>query len=170
MLRPGAMQNISYSGDYPARIADIYTRMTRALHENGAKIILGTDSDNPYLVPGISLLYELDYSIEAGMDPYEAIEAGTRNAAEALGKLDEFGTVAEGKRADLVLVEENPLDDVAHVGKRAGVMLRGRWLPEAQLQEMLGELVDSYTPSFFERVWPASLMALGLLLILRRLI
>jgi hypothetical protein len=75
-----------------------------------------------------------------------------------------------GKRADLILVEENPLEDVANVSKRVGVMLRGQWLPEAQLRGMLDKLVDSYTPPFIERVWPASLIALGLFLILRRLI
>jgi imidazolonepropionase-like amidohydrolase len=165
----GSRGNITYEGsDYSARIAEIYTRMTRVLHEAGARVILGTDAGNPYVVPGVSLHDELGYLVQAGFTPYEAIEAGTRNAAEALGRLDEFGTVAEGKRADLILVEENPLEDVANVGQRAGVMLRGTWLPEAQLQEMLDKLVDSYTLGLIERVWPVSLIALGLFLILRR--
>ena len=112
----------------------------------------------------------MGYLVQAGFTPYEAIEAGTRNAAEALGRLDEFGTIAEGKRADLILVEENPLEDVANVSKRIGVMLRGYWLPEAQLQGMLDELLDSYAPKFIERVWSMSLIALGLFLVLRRLI
>jgi len=167
----GSRQNITYEGtDYPARIAEIYTQMTKALHDGGARVILGTDTDNPYLVPGFSLHDELGYLVQAGFTPYEAIEAGTRNAAEALGRLDEFGTIAEGKRADLILVEENPLEDVANVSKRVGVMLRGYWLPEAQLQGMLGELLDSYAPRFIERVWSMSLIVLGLFLILRRLI
>jgi len=79
MLRPGAMQNVSYSGDYPARIAEIYSRMTRILHENGARIILGADADNPYLVSGVSLLDELDYLVEAGFTPYEALIKGTNS-------------------------------------------------------------------------------------------
>ena len=158
MLRPGAMQNISYNGDYPARIAEIYTRMTRVLHENGARIILGTDADNPYLVSGASLLDELDYLVEAGFTPYEAIEAGTRNAAEDLGKLDEFGTISEGKQADLILVADNPLQDVTHVRQRVGVMLRGYWLPETQLRELLAELVASYTPRLTDRLWPVGMI------------
>jgi imidazolonepropionase-like amidohydrolase len=167
----GSRGNITYEGDdYPARIAEIYTRMTKALRDGGARVILGTDAGNPYVVPGFSLHDELGYLVQAGFTPYEAIEAGTRNGAEALGRLDEFGTVTEGKRADFILVEENPLEDVANVGKRAGVVLRGTWLPEAQLRGMLGELVESYTPSFIERIWPVSLIALGLFLILRRLI
>ncbi|MFQ5858732.1 MAG: amidohydrolase family protein [Anaerolineae bacterium] len=143
--------------------------MTKALHDAGAQVILGTDTDNPYLVPGFSLHDELAYLVQAGFTPYEAIEASTRNAAEALGKLDEFGTVTVGQRADLILVEENPLEDVALAGPLAGVMLRGYWLPEAQLREMLDELADSYTPTLIDRVWPISLIALAVFLILRRL-
>ena len=107
--------------------------------------------DNPYVVPGLSLHAELEYLVQAGFTPYEAIEAGTRNVAEALGRLDEFGTVAEGKRADLILVDKNPLEDVANVGKRTGVMLRGTWLPETRLRGMLGELVELYLPGRAEQ-------------------
>jgi adenine deaminase len=163
------MQNISYNGDYPARIAEIYTRMTRVLHENGARIILGTDADNPYLVSGSSLLDELDYLVEVGFTPYEAIEAGTRNAAEALGRPDEFGTISEGKRADLILVADNPLQDVTHVRQRMGVMLRGQWLPETQLRDLLDELVASYIPTLTERLWPVGLIVFFAGLLLRPL-
>lgn len=166
----GSKGNTTYEGnDYPARIDEIYTGMTGVLHEAGARVILGTDAGNPYVVPGFSLHDELRYLVQAGFTPYGAIEAGTRNAAEALDRLDEFGTVTESKRADLILAEENPLEDVANVGKRAGVMLRGTWLPEAQLRGMLDELVGSYTPSLIERIWPVSLIALGVFLIARRL-
>ena len=85
MLRPGAMQNIKYEGDYPARIAEIYTQMTAILHRNGAKLILGTDTDNPYLIPGLSLFDELDYLVEAGLSPYEALVAGTTKRRLSLG-------------------------------------------------------------------------------------
>ena len=165
----GSRGNITYEGsDYPARIAEIYTRTTKALHDARAKVILGTDTDNPYLVPGFSLHDELGYLVQAGFTPYEAIEAGTRNAAEALGRLDEFGTATVGKRADLILVEENPLEDVANVGQRVGLMLRGHWLPEAQLREMLDELVASYTPTLLDRIWPLILIVLGVFLIVQR--
>ena len=66
------------------------------------------------------------------------------NTAKALGRLNEFGTVTEGQRADLILVEENPLKDAANVGKRAGVVLRESWLAEDRLRGMLDGLVGSY--------------------------
>jgi len=112
----------------------------------------------------------LDYLIKAGFSPYEALETGTRNAAEALGKSDEFGTIEPGKRADLILLEGNPLDDVSNVQKRAGVMLRGRWMSEEQLQSMLDGLVESYKPNPVERLWPLLLIGLAAYLIARKFI
>jgi imidazolonepropionase-like amidohydrolase len=168
MFRPGAMQNISYEGDYPAQIARIYSHMTKVLRDNGAGIIAGTDANNPYVVPGSSLLEELDNLVDAGLSPYETIETATRNAAQALGRLDEFGTITEGKRADLLLVRGNPLQDVSYAQQRTGVMVRGQWLPEQQLQEMLAELAVSHSPTWLERVWPLLFIALGIFLIVRQ--
>jgi imidazolonepropionase-like amidohydrolase len=165
--RPGSMNGITYQGDYPARIREMFLSTTRILHENGVEFILGTDADNPYLVPGFSLLDELDYLIEAGFTPYEALEAGTRNPAQAMGKLNEFGTVEVGKRADLILVNGNPLDNIRQLRSHVGVMLRGRWLPQTSLQAVLDQLADSRTPSLFERVWPVSLLGLSIYLIWR---
>jgi hypothetical protein len=166
--RPGAMGNITYQGDYPARINEMFINTTRVLHENGVKFVLGTDSDNPYLVPGISLLDELDYLVEAGFSPYEALETGTRNAAQTMGKLEEFGTIEPGKRADLILLESNPLEDVSAIRERSGMMLRGRWLPESELQSYLDEMVDSFKPTWLERIWPLALVGLSVFLIARK--
>ena len=78
------------------------------------------------------------------MTPYEALSAATRDAAEFLGALEDFGTVGAGRRADLILVEADPLEDVANAAKRVGVMLRGRWLAEAELQAQLQMLADKF--------------------------
>jgi hypothetical protein len=147
LTRPGSMGNVTYQGDYPARIREMFLSTTRILHEHRVKFILGTDTDNPYMVPGISLLDELDYLVEAGFSPYEALETGTRNAAEAMGALDEFGTIEPGKRADLILLDGNPLENVSAVREKSGVMLRGRWLPESEIQAYLAEMMDSFKPS-----------------------
>jgi len=109
--------------------------MTKALHEAGAKLLLGTDCATPYIVAGWSAHRELQLLVEAGLTPYEALRTGTVNAAAYLG--GDFGTVAVGMRADLVLVEANPLDDVKNAARRTGVMVRGRWLPAADLQARL---------------------------------
>lgn len=158
------MQNISYTGDYPRRIAELFRQMVRVLHDNRARFILGTDTDNPYLVPGASLLDELEYLVEAGFTPYEAIAAGTRNPAELLGRLDEFGTIETGKRADLILLAANPLDDVRNVRLQEGVMARGRWLPKTAVTTLLQELVDSYRPNPLTQLWPLFFPLAGILL------
>lgn len=136
-------KNISYEGeDYTARITEIYYKMVKALQDADAKLLLGSDTGNPFVFPGYSLHEELQNLVNAGLTPYEALITGTRNAAESLNKSDEFGTVELGKRADLILVEGNPLKDIANVNRRVGVMLRGLWFPETKLRKMLDDLAD----------------------------
>jgi hypothetical protein len=120
-------------------------KVTRALRDAGARLLLGTDTGNPFVIPGFSVHEELALLVQAGLTPYEALRAGTRDAAEFTGRLEEFGTVEPGKRADLLLLDANPLEDVANARRRSGVMVRGRWLPEAELQAMLEEVAASYT-------------------------
>ncbi|MFB0537456.1 MAG: amidohydrolase family protein [Anaerolineae bacterium] len=149
----------TYPGaDYPQRIAALNREIVQALHQADAGILLGTDAAQAYNIPGFSIHEELVMLVEAGLSPYEAIEAGTHDAALALGHLDEFGKVSEGKRADLLLLDANPLDDVANASKISGVMVRGRWLPQTELQSMLDGLKDSFEPTLLERLWPLLLL------------
>jgi hypothetical protein len=107
------------------------------LHSRGAGLLLGTDVFKMNVMPGFSALHELEYLVRAGLTPYEALQAGTVNAALALHEIDTLGTIDLGKRADLLLLKANPLANVHNVSRRAGVMLRGRWLPEGELQNRL---------------------------------
>jgi imidazolonepropionase-like amidohydrolase len=127
-----------YSNPDPKRVYRMSNRkrMTKALHDAGARILLGTDTG----VTGFALHQELRIFVDAGLTPYEAIKAGTHDAAECLGELDEFGTISPGLRADLILIEDNPLEDVGNAAKRIGVMARGCWFPQSELQAMLDAL------------------------------
>jgi len=116
------------------------SKLIRSLKDAGAGIVLGTDDPDPLLVSGFCVHQELRNLVDAGLTPYEAIKAGTCDAADCLGAADEFGTLTPGRRADLVMLEQNPLIDVANAAKIAGVMVRGRWLPQAELQAMLDTL------------------------------
>ena len=111
--------------------------LVKEIHAAGGKIMAGSDTPEWYLLYGWTLHRELRSLVEAGLSPYAALEAATRNPAEYLKATDHIGTVARGKRADLVLLEANPLDSIANTERRAGVMSRGRWLPEAELRTML---------------------------------
>jgi imidazolonepropionase-like amidohydrolase len=118
--------------------------LLKTLADSGAKLLMGTDSPQMFNVPGFSLHREIAVMQEAGLTPWQVLESGTRHVAEYAAKdlrLDgRFGTVTPGNRADLILLEANPLADVRNVAKRAGVMVRGRWLPASELDRMLAEM------------------------------
>lgn len=82
--------------------------------------------------------------MEAGLTPFEALAAATRDAAVFLEASDEFGTVQVGQRADLILVKGNPLDDVRHTSQLAGVMATGHWFSEHELDAMLEGVAQNY--------------------------
>ncbi len=107
------------------------------LHARGAGLLLGSDTFKMNVMPGFSALHELEYLVRAGLTPYEALQAGTVNAALALHEITTLGTIDVGKRADLLLLTANPLGNVRNVSRRVGVMLRGRWLPESEMQNRL---------------------------------
>lgn len=122
----------------------ISKRIVAALVAEDARVLLGTDALNPFTIPGFSIHEELRLFVEAGLTPYQAIRAGTYAAADFLGVLNEFGTVTEGRRADLILLDANPLDDVAHIAHPAAVMARGTWLPAEKLTTMLAAAAAAY--------------------------
>lgn len=111
--------------------------LLKALHDADAPIALGSDAPQFFNVPGFSIHHELRMMVAAGLTPYEVLATGTREAARYFDAADEFGTVAPGRRADLILLDADPLTDVGNVQRRAGVMLRGEWWPEARIQARL---------------------------------
>jgi imidazolonepropionase-like amidohydrolase len=118
--------------------------MTHALHRAGARLLLGTDCGNPFVIAGFSVHEELANLVDAGLTPYQALLTGTRDAAEFVVATGEFGVVAPGARADLILTDGDPLEDVGVVAEPAGVMVRGVWLTRKELAERLERLAESY--------------------------
>jgi imidazolonepropionase-like amidohydrolase len=82
--------------------------------------------------------------VKGGFTPYQVIHSGTKNVGEYFKGKDSFGTIEVGKRADLILVESNPLKDVAAISRRAGVMVRGNWLPESEIRKKLDQIAASW--------------------------
>jgi imidazolonepropionase-like amidohydrolase len=118
-------------------------KLTKEFHVSGVRLLAGTDAMNPSVVPGFSLHDELRELVAAGLTAYEALKTATANPAEFLKSGKEFGTVAQGKRADLILLDRNPLDDVSFVSRRVGVMIKGQWLPQSELQKKLDVIASS---------------------------
>ena len=122
------------------------TWLLGALNEAGVGILMGTDSPQMFSVPGFSLHREMVAMADAGMSPFEILASGTRSVGDYFQRYDTFGTVAPGRRADLILTNSNPLDDIANVADRAGVMVRGVWKSEAEIQAGLAEIASSFRP------------------------
>ncbi|MDQ2075841.1 amidohydrolase family protein [Marinimicrobium sp. ABcell2] len=122
------------------RLVQIRQDILMALHDGGAPIALGSDAPQFFNVPGFSIHHEMAMMVAAGMTPYEVLVTGTRNVAHYFDAEGEFGRVEPGYRADLILLEANPLDDIGLVRQRAGVMVRGQWFSEREIQDRLEEI------------------------------
>ena len=119
-------------------------RVLKALSDSGARLLMGTDSPQMFNVPGFALHREVALMVDAGVPTYKVLESGTRNVAEYarrdLKLPGDFGTVAVGNRADLVLLDANPLASVSNLARRAGVMVRGRWVSAAEIERGLAAI------------------------------
>jgi len=128
---------------------DLRRRILLELSEAGAGILMGTDSPQLFNVPGFALHREIAVMSQAGMSSYEILRSGTvavsEYVREHLGIDDRFGTVAEGQRADLVLLASNPLDRLSNLTDRVGVMVRGRWIPREDLDAGLVALAAKHS-------------------------
>jgi hypothetical protein len=119
------------------RTMEVRRKLIKALHAGGAGLLLGSDAPQIYNVPGFSIHRELETLVAAGLTPYQALETGTRNVAVFFGTLASTGTIEVGKRADLILLDADPLKDVRNTTRRAGVMLAGKWLSHAAIDTRL---------------------------------
>lgn len=116
--------------------------LTRTMSDGGVPLILGTDSPEiPGMAPGASLWLDLETLVDAGLSPYEALVAGTRSSGSFIGKYvrdaEQFGTIEVGSRADLLLLDANPLDDIRNISRQEGVVIRGGWITHDELIERL---------------------------------
>ncbi|MEX2180647.1 MAG: amidohydrolase family protein [Gemmatimonadaceae bacterium] len=120
-----------------ARYLALRREMLKALADARAPLLMGTDSPQMFNVPGFALHRELQVMRAAGLTNFQILESGTRNVGryvrESLRQNGDFGTVVAGQWADLVLLDANPLEDLAHLTRRSGVFVRGRWVPAAEL-------------------------------------
>ena len=115
------------------------------LHDAAAGIIAGTDAGNlPFLIPGLALHKEMDELHKAGLTHTEVLESSTINASLALDKTNEFGTLAVGKRADVLVLSEDPTLRLISQDIISGVLIRGMWLSEEHLGQLEKRLQDIF--------------------------
>ena len=109
-------------------------KVIAALHQAGVPIVAGSDTG----LAGYGLHRELELYVQAGLTPMEAIQSATLVAARAM-KLDaDSGTVEPGKRADLLLVDGNPLDDIRNLRRVVSVVSAGRLYSSSRLAASVG--------------------------------
>ncbi len=123
-------------------------QILRELADAGVGILMGTDSPQMFNVPGFALHREIAVMSESGMTNHQILLSGTatvgRYVREQLGIDHDFGTVAPGQRADLVLLGSNPLEDLDNLTDRVGVMVRGQWVTRAEIDAGLEALAAKH--------------------------
>ncbi|MGA3189857.1 MAG: amidohydrolase family protein [Bryobacteraceae bacterium] len=102
------------------------------------EILAGTDTGDPYVIPGAALEDELEQLVGAGLTPRDALEAATLAPARFFETEKEMGSIEKGKLADMVLLDGNPLDDIRNVRKVEGVFSHGRYYARKDLDALLG--------------------------------
>ena len=134
---PQDVTGVQALNQYP----EFISRVTAALHRAGVPLVAGTDALGVSLItPGSSFHRELELLREAGLTPYEVLHTATMAPASFLGKTEEFGSIQAGRRADLLLVARDPLQDLSSLRQPLAVMVRGRWLRRELLDTMLAGL------------------------------
>jgi imidazolonepropionase-like amidohydrolase len=105
---------------------ELYSRVVGILNAEGAPLVLGTDAPNPFVLQGSSVLEELALLVDAGLDHWQALRCATSEAARFLGEERDWGTVEPGRRADLLLLRRDPLDDLGALWMPEAVFVAGR--------------------------------------------
>lgn len=142
-LAPGGS---GVAGDHPrpgpeaSPYYQIQRALVRALFDARVPMIAGSDCPNPLMVPGFALHDELAALVDAGLSPYDVARMATVNAAADVGHEAEFGVIAPGAAADLVLIDGDPLESVRALRHPDAVMVRGEWLGRVEIDRMLEEV------------------------------
>ena len=131
----------SYDRDQAVRYVEVRRKLIKALHEAGATILAGADSPQILSVPGDAIHHELAIYVEAGLTPAEALATATTHVADYLDEANR-GCLEPGCVADVVLLENNPLENIDNTRSIFGVMRAGEWFDRERLDEMLDGIAE----------------------------
>jgi len=132
----------NYSAEEAEQFNELRRKIIKKLHDGGAKFILGSDAPQVFNVPGFSIQRELEAMTRSGFTPLEAIQSGTINPAIFFSAEGEYGVIKPGASADLILLQENPLENINNTRSQLGVMVRGKWMTKADIQKRLDEIAN----------------------------
>ena len=140
-----------------AKWLGIRNKLIKAIYDAGGKIMAGSDSPEFLFLYGFSQHRELKALADAGLSNYAALESATKNTSMFFGTLNKVGTIEKGKVADLILLDANPLENISATEKRAGVMLKGKYYPQTELNKWLDEAARRISSSHIEKPTTSSL-------------
>lgn len=130
---PGKRISSEAAEAYYARKLQSDLKIVGLMRQNGVRMLAGSDSLDPYVFPGDSLHLELELLVKAGLSPVEALRTATLNPAEFFSLQNESGTIAKGKRADLLLLDANPLENITNTRRLAAVIQNGRLMSPSEI-------------------------------------
>ena len=134
-----------------ARWIELRNKLIKAIYDARGRIMTGSDTPEFLFLYGFSMHRELKALTDAGLSNYAALEAATKNPSMFFGTLEKVGTIEKGRRADLVLLNANPLENISATENRAGVMLRGKYFAQSELNRWLDEIAPRIAGSHIEK-------------------
>ncbi|MCY3624137.1 MAG: amidohydrolase family protein [Gammaproteobacteria bacterium] len=134
----------AFTADSAKTFLDLRKRLIGAAFRAGVPVLLGSDSPQIFNVPGFSIHHELEAMAEAGLSPFEALVTGTTAPAEFYGQDHRWGSIAPGRSADLIVLRDDPLADIANTRSIDAVMVRGRYLSREELDAGLADIRERY--------------------------
>lgn len=131
-----------------AKWIDIRNKLIKAIYDAGGKIMTGSDSPEFLFLYGFSMHRELKALNDAGLSNYAVLESATKNPSMFFGTSDKVGTIEKGRKADLILLDANPLENISATEKRSGVMLKGKYYTQTELNKWLDEIAPRIANSY----------------------
>ena len=135
------MSNPGYNAESINRFIALRRKLIYECNKNGVGLLLGSDAPQVFDVPGFSVHHELQYMVDAGLTPYEALRTGTVNVAAFYKRPNDMGTIKSGAVSDLVLLNGNPLKEIRETRNIEGVMVGKRWLSKGYIDAELKKMV-----------------------------
>ena len=131
-----------------ARWVEIRNKLIKAIYDAGGKVMTGSDTPEFLWLYGFTMHREMKALSEAGLSNYAVLEAATRNPSMFFGTLDKVGTIEKGRRADMILLDANPLENISNTERRSGVMLKGKYYSQAEMNKWLDEIAPRISNSY----------------------
>ncbi|MFT6828760.1 MAG: imidazolonepropionase-like amidohydrolase [Roseivirga sp.] len=133
-----------YNAEQALEFNEIRREILKQLYEAGVGILLGSDAPQVFNVPGFSIQREMQTMVRSGMSAYEILKTGTVNPAIYFGDEAQYGMIKEGLDASLILLENNPLEDIGNMSHPAGVMVKGQWISREVIDARLNKIANQY--------------------------